>query len=93
MKPVDADTLRAITSPIVTVEDHRPEGGLGDAVLDALADLEERPPVVKLAVRRDAALRQAGGAPRGGRHRRGRDRRGRAQPELPCGSHGQVSVS
>ena len=51
VKPVDADTLRAITSPIVTVEDHRPEGGLGDAVLDALADLDERPPVVKLAVR------------------------------------------
>ena len=51
VKPVDAETLRAITSPIVTVEDHRPEGGLGDAVLDALADVEERPRVVKLAVR------------------------------------------
>ncbi len=51
VKPVDADTLRAITSPIVTVEDHRPEGGIGDAVLDAISDLDERPPVVKLAVR------------------------------------------
>ena len=36
---------------IVTVEDHWPEGGLGDAVLDALADADDRPPVVKLAVR------------------------------------------
>ena len=51
VKPVDAATLRSISSPIVTVEDHRAEGGLGDAVLDALADLDDRPRVVKLAVR------------------------------------------
>ena len=51
VKPVDAEALRGISSPIVTVEDHRPEGGLGDAVLDALADADERPRVVKLAVR------------------------------------------
>ena len=51
VKPADTETLRSISSPIVTVEDHRPEGGLGDAVLDALADAEERPCVVKLAVR------------------------------------------
>jgi transketolase len=50
VKPVDEKTLRAITSPIVTVEDHWPEGGLGEAVLSALAGQEERPPVVKLAV-------------------------------------------
>jgi transketolase len=36
---------------VITVEDHRPEGGLGDAVLDALADADDRPPVTKLAVR------------------------------------------
>ena len=36
---------------IVTVEDHAPEGGLGDAVLDALAEGDERAHVVKLAVR------------------------------------------
>ncbi len=35
----------------MTVEDHWPEGGLGDAVLDALADAPDRPPVTKLAVR------------------------------------------
>ena len=36
---------------IVTVEDHAPEGGLGDAVLSALAEGDERAHVVKLAVR------------------------------------------
>ena len=50
VKPVDEAALRAISSPIVTVEDHRPEGGLGDAVLGALSDQDERPRVVKLAV-------------------------------------------
>jgi transketolase len=34
----------------VTVEDHWPEGGLGEAVLSALGDADERPPVVRLAV-------------------------------------------
>ena len=37
--------------PIVTVEDHFPEGGLGEAVLSALADSEDRPRIVQLAVR------------------------------------------
>jgi transketolase len=50
VKPVDEETLRALTMPIVTVEDHWPEGGLGDAVLGALADQDDRPRVVKLAV-------------------------------------------
>jgi transketolase len=36
---------------VVVAEDHWPEGGLGDAVLGAFADAEERPPVVKLGVR------------------------------------------
>ncbi|HKO26506.1 MAG TPA: transketolase [Solirubrobacteraceae bacterium] len=43
VKPVDEETLRqaaADTGAIVTVEDHWPEGGLGDAVLSALADVE-----------------------------------------------------
>ncbi len=54
IKPIDADTLREAaraTGRIVTVEDHWPEGGLGDAVLDALADTDEAPRVVKMAVR------------------------------------------
>ncbi|MGH3022127.1 MAG: transketolase [Gaiellaceae bacterium] len=53
VKPIDADTLRAAaeaTGCILTVEDHWPEGGLGEAVLAALADAEERPPVTVLAV-------------------------------------------
>jgi transketolase len=55
VKPVDAATLRAAaqeTGRIVTVEDHWPEGGLGDAVLSALAAGGQPLPVVrKLAVR------------------------------------------
>jgi transketolase len=53
IKPIDTATLRAAadaTSRIVTVEDHWPEGGLGDAVLDAFADSRPVPRVVKLAV-------------------------------------------
>jgi transketolase len=55
IKPLDAGTLSAAVEAtggrLVTIEDHWAEGGLGDAVLDALADLEEPPRVVKLAVR------------------------------------------
>jgi len=50
IKPLDEETLRSLTCPIVTAEDHWPEGGLGEAVLSALAEGEERPPVVRLAV-------------------------------------------
>ena len=48
IKPIDAEAVRAAArecGAIVTVEDHAPEGGLGDAVLEALADAEDRPPV------------------------------------------------
>ena len=38
------------TGGIVTVEDHWPAGGLGEAVLSALAEQTHHPPVVKLAV-------------------------------------------
>jgi transketolase len=41
IKPIDAETLRAAASQtglLVTIEDHWIEGGLGDAVLAALAD-------------------------------------------------------
>ena len=53
IKPIDSDTLHAAaeaTGRIVTVEDHYPEGGVGDAVLAALAENGERARVVKLAV-------------------------------------------
>ena len=53
VKPIDVDTLRSAaeaTGGVVTVEDHWPAGGLGEAVLAALADADERPPVTVLAV-------------------------------------------
>jgi transketolase len=54
VKPIDAETIRVAgreTAGIITVEDHWPEGGIGDAVLDALAAEQPHPVVVKLAVR------------------------------------------
>jgi transketolase len=54
IKPIDTATLVAAaeaTGGIVTVEDHWPEGGLGDAVLAALAEAGTQARVVKLAVR------------------------------------------
>ncbi|WP_406724390.1 transketolase [Streptomyces sp. GD-15H] len=54
IKPVDRDALRRAaeeTGCLVTVEDHHPEGGLGDAVLDAFTDGRPVPRLVRLAVR------------------------------------------
>jgi transketolase len=51
VKPIDAETLRSLSTPIVTAEDHWAEGGLGEAVLAALAEQDEHPPVTILAVR------------------------------------------
>jgi transketolase len=54
IKPIDADTLRRAadeTGAFVTVEDHWPEGGLGEAVLSAIAEDGQRPPLIKLGVR------------------------------------------
>ncbi|MGN9838900.1 transketolase [Nonomuraea sp. H19] len=51
VKPVDAAALveaATTTGNLITVEDHRLEGGIGDAVTDAVSDLGPR--VVKLAV-------------------------------------------
>jgi transketolase len=53
VKPVDSQVLRAAaadTGCFVTVEDHWPEGGLGDAVLAAFANGHQAPRVTKLAV-------------------------------------------
>jgi transketolase len=54
IKPIDAEAVRAAArdcGALVTVEDHWPEGGLADAVLEALADGDEHAKVVRLAVR------------------------------------------
>ncbi|MFB4277113.1 MULTISPECIES: transketolase [unclassified Nonomuraea] len=51
IKPVDTAVLveaATTTGNLITVEDHRIEGGLGDAVMDAVSELGPR--VVKLAV-------------------------------------------
>jgi transketolase len=52
VKPIDAETIRAAAKQtggrIVVVEDHYEEGGLGDAVLEAVGNSAK---VVKLAVR------------------------------------------
>jgi transketolase len=51
VKPVDAAVLveaATTTGNLITVEDHRLEGGLGDAVMDAVSELGPR--VVKLGV-------------------------------------------
>jgi transketolase len=55
VKPIDAQALRAAAEAtggrIVVAEDHWPEGGVGDAVLAALADYDRPLSVVKLAPR------------------------------------------
>jgi transketolase len=51
VKPIDGATLAALRMPIVTVEDHRAEGGLGEAVLAALAEARATTHVELLAVR------------------------------------------
>ena len=54
VKPIDERTLleaAEATGAILTVEDHHPEGGIGDAVLEVFADDAARPRIVTLAVR------------------------------------------
>ncbi len=81
VKPIDEETLRAAAEAtdgrVVTVEDHWPEGGLGEAVLSALAGLDRPLRLTKLAVTEHARLGQAGRAAGRGGHRRGAHRRGR----------------
>jgi transketolase len=78
IKPIDADTCRralAETGLVVTVEDHWPEGGIGDAVLEALASTGAVRRVRKIAVTERL------GTPeelRTGRGSRSQDRRDRA---------------
>jgi transketolase len=54
LKPIDGETLVAAaeeTGRIVTAEDHWPEGGLGEAVVSALAEQGARADLTRLAVR------------------------------------------
>jgi transketolase len=51
VKPIDEETLRSIRTPIVTAEDHWAEGGLGEAVISVLSEVDDRPQVRILAVR------------------------------------------
>ena len=53
IKPIDTEALRSAASEsqaIVCVEDHWPEGGLGEAVESALSEQSPRPPITRLAV-------------------------------------------
>ena len=55
VKPIDSETLFAAAeeagNKIITVEDHWPEGGLGEAVLEAFSERDgAQPEIVKLAV-------------------------------------------
>jgi transketolase len=67
VKPIDEETLAGLRMPIVTVEDHWAEGGLGEAVLSALAERGTDTRVTRLAVRelphsgKPAELLAAGG--------------------------------
>jgi transketolase len=54
LKPTDTAVLRTAagaTGCLITVEDHHPEGGLGDAVAEAFADGGPVPRLVRLGVR------------------------------------------
>ncbi|MGW3621989.1 transketolase [Streptomyces sp. NPDC000880] len=54
VKPVDAVTLQEAadaTGCLLTVEDHRPEGGIGDAVAEAFTYGRPMPRLVRLGVR------------------------------------------
>ena len=82
IKPIDAEAVRAAArdcGAIVTVEDHAPEGGLGDAVLEALAEGDDTRPRRQARGPRDPRLRHARGAAARREDRRRRDRRRRAE--------------
>jgi transketolase len=53
VKPVDADTVLAAaaeTRALLTVEDHWPEGGIGETVAGVLAEAGSGTPLIRLAV-------------------------------------------
>ena len=54
VKPIDAVAVRRAakdTEVLLTVEDHWPEGGLGDAVAEVASPITGGPPLIRLAVR------------------------------------------
>ena len=80
VKPVDADVLRkaaAETKAIVTVEDHWPEGGIGETVAGVLAEAGSSTPLNRLAVSGKPGSGPPAELARSRRDRRRRDRRGR----------------
>ncbi len=66
VKPIDAralrDAFRATGGRLVVAEDHWPEGGLGDAVLEALTDLDQGDTEIAPTVRRLAVRKMPGSA-------------------------------
>ncbi|MGH6958911.1 MAG: transketolase C-terminal domain-containing protein, partial [Dongiaceae bacterium] len=66
VKPIDARTLReafrATGGRLVVAEDHWPEGGLGDAILEALTDLDQGDSAIAPSVRRLAVRKMPGSA-------------------------------
>ena len=79
VKPIDVETLRQAASDtggrLITVEDHRAEGGIGDAVLDVFAEATSGHDQARRA--RVASLREPGGAAQRRSNRCRRDRRSR----------------
>ena len=80
IKPLDVETLLAAAEAtqgrLVTIEDHWPEGGLGEAVLSALAKHGRAAASRQARGAGDAELGKARAAARGRRHRCGAHRRG-----------------
>jgi len=88
VKPIDAATLHAAAEAtqgrIVTVEDHWPESGIGEAVFSAFRDADERPRVDRRRARHPG-FGQANGTARCSGYRCGAHRRGSAQARVKLG--------
>lgn len=86
IKPVDTDAIRSAAADtggrLVVVEDHYPQGGLGSAVLEALAPIARPYQVIQLAVR---------GVPASGRPAETMDAAGITAPHIVRAAHTLVS--
>jgi len=86
IKPVDTTTLRsaaALIGRFVTAEDHWPQGGLADAVTEALTDGRPAPADHQACGHLDARLGDPRGATAHGRNRRPRHRVRGTRPPRP----------